>query len=66
METGDVVYDDSENSGNDEGIGGTGDNIGNLDIELFIVVVEPAAGNDSRVDAVQTDYIICSKKGVEN
>lgn len=64
METRDKVDEKGENGRHDEGVGGTGYNIRDLDVELFVFVVGPATGDDAGIDAVQTDNVSCAEEGV--
>lgn len=66
MEARDVVYGHGKKCGDDEGICGDGNDVGDLDVELFVIVVEPAAGNNAGVDTIKTDYIVCGKESIED
>ncbi len=66
VETGDVVDAVGDQGGHDEGVGGAGDNVGDLDVQLLPVLVEPAADDDAGVDAVEADDVRCAKQGVED
>lgn len=64
VKTGDEVDGVGKNSRHDEGVAGTRDDVGDLDVELFVVVVGPAADNDASIDAVKTNNVGCAKEGV--
>ena len=64
MEAGDEVYQEGEEEGNEEGPAGGGEDVGELDVEAAVVVVEPAADYDAGVYAVETDYIGSAEEGV--
>jgi len=62
----DQVDAESEDGGHYKGIGAAGYNVGDLDVELFVVVVEPTTSDDSSVDTVEADNVVGAEKGVEN
>ena len=64
METRDEVDGIGNDKGHGEGIGSACDDVCDLDVKLFPVVVGPATDNDARVDAVQTDDVGCAKESV--
>lgn len=64
VEAGDVVDGEGDESGHDEGVADAGDDVGDLDVELLVVVVGPAADDDAGVDAVEADDVGCSEKGI--
>jgi hypothetical protein len=64
VEARDLVDDESDDGADDEGVGGAGDNVGNLDVHLLPVVHDPATFN--RVDTVETDDVGCGKDTVED
>lgn len=66
MQPGDHVDTVGEDGRHDEGVAGRGADVGHLDVELFVVVVEPAAGDEAGVDAVETDDPVCGEEGVED
>lgn len=66
LQTGDGVDDEGEDEGDDEGVGGDGDDIGDLDVELLPVLVDPAPVDDTGVDAVKTNDVVCAKQTVED
>lgn len=65
MKPGDHVNRLGDNSGHDKGVGSACDEVGNLDVELLVVVVEEPSSNDARVDAVKSDDVVCRKETVE-
>ena len=66
MESWDQVDDQGNNSRHDESVCSAGYNVGDLDIELLVVVVEPTAVDDTCVDSVEPNDVIGSEKGVED
>lgn len=63
VETGDLVDNEGDDGADDERVCGAGDDIGELDVQLFPVVVNPAAVG--RVHAVETDDVGCGEDAVE-
>ena len=61
----DEVDDECEGGGHDECIGCSGNDVCDLDVQLLVVVVQPAAIDYACVDAVETDDVVCSEEGVE-
>ena len=55
-----------EDGGHEEGVGAAGEDVGDLDVELAVVVDEPAAGHDAGVDAVEADDGGGCEEGVED
>jgi hypothetical protein len=66
VQTGDIVDEVGEQEGDHEGIRDAGDNVGDLDVQLLVVVVEPAAGDDAGVDAVEANDVVGGEEGVED
>ena len=64
MQAGDEVDEVGEEEGNGEGPAGGGEDVGELDVELAVVVVKPAAYYDACVYAVESDYVGCAEEGV--
>lgn len=64
VKTRDEVDGVGEDGGHDEGVGSAGDNVGDLDVELLVIVIDPATGNDAGVDPVETDDVGCAEQGV--
>ena len=64
MQARDEVYKVGEEEGNGEGPAGGGEDVGELDVELTVVVVDPAAGYDTGVYAVEADYVGCAEESV--
>ena len=64
MQAGDQVDEVSEDEGDGEGPAGGGEDVGELDVELAVVVVDPAAGYDAGVNAVEADYVGGAEEGV--
>ena len=54
-----------DEGGDDEGVGGRGDDVGYLHVHLSVVAVQPAAGDVARVDAVEADDVVGAEEGVE-
>lgn len=65
VETGDVVDDKGKDGGDDKGIGGRGDDVGDLDVHLAPVPLEETSGNDASVDAVEADDVVGTENGIE-
>lgn len=63
-EPGHLVDRGRERSGHDEGVADGGADVGELDVELLPVVVEPPAG-DLGVDAVERDHLLAREDAVE-
>lgn len=57
---------EGEDGGHNEGIGAAGYDVGDLNVELLVVVVEPATSDNSGVDTVEADDVVGAEKGVEN
>jgi hypothetical protein len=66
VKTRDLVDDESNDGGHDEGVGSAGDDVRNLDVQLLPVVVEPATGDDAGADTVKANDVIGSEEGVED
>lgn len=64
MQAGDQVDEVGEDEGDGEGPAGGGEDVSELDVELAVVVVDPAAGYDAGVYAVETDYVGGTEEGV--
>ena len=47
-----------------ERVAGCSDDVGELHVELAVVVVDPAAGYYACVNAVQADDVRCAEEGV--
>ena len=65
METWDEIDEEGEESGDDKGVGDDGDDVRELDVHLFPVLVEEAACYDAGVDTVETDDVVGAEEGVE-
>src|SRR4051812_49260206 len=50
----------------DKRVGGAGDQVGNLDVQLLPVLVEPATRDDAGADAVEADDVVGGEEGVED
>ena len=59
-----MIYAHGEEVGYGEGPACGGADVGDLDVELAPVVVDPAAGDDAGIYAVETDDIGCAEEGV--
>lgn len=73
VKTRDVVDSVSENCGDDESVGCACDNVCQLDIELAVVVVEPATSEsagccvlETSVDTIKTNDVVCTEESVEH
>lgn len=55
-----------DEGGHDEGVAAAGDDVGDLDVELFVVVDEPTANPRANVDAVEAHDGVRAEKGVED
>ena len=64
MQAGDEVDEEGEEEGDGEGPAGGGEDVGELDVEAAVVVVDPAAGDDTGVYAIETDYVGGAEEGV--
>jgi hypothetical protein len=65
VKTRDHVDNVGENGRHDKGVGGAGDDVSNLNVELLVVVVDPAASHTS-VDTVESDDVVGSEESVED
>lgn len=66
VQTGDEVDNLGENGREDKGVSAASHNVGDLDVKLLPVVVDPSAVNDTVVDAVQTNNVVGSEESVED
>lgn len=64
VEPWDAVYGGCEQEGDCEGPAGGGEDVGGLDVELLVFVVDPAACDVARADAVEADDVGCAEEGV--
>ena len=64
MQAGDDVDEVGEEEGDGEGPAGGGEDVGELDVELAVVVVDPAARYDTRVHTVESNYVGRAEEGV--
>lgn len=64
VEAGDEVDGVGDDGGHDEGVAGGCDNVGDLDVELFVVVIDPAAGDYASVDTVKPDNVTSTEESV--
>ena len=64
MEARDPVDGRGDDEGDREGPARGGADVGKLFVELPIVVIDPAAGDDAGVDAVEADDVGCAKQGI--
>ena len=65
LEAGDLVDDEGDERRHDEGVRAACEGVGHLDVELLVVVVEPAACDEAGVDAVEADDVVGGEEGVE-
>lgn len=63
MQARDVVDDQSNDGRHNEGVAGTSEDIGDLDVELLVIVIQPATIN--HVDSVEADDVVGGEEGVE-
>lgn len=56
---------EGEDGGYDEGVSCASYDIRDLDVELLVVVVDPASVDDACADAVQADYVVGREETVE-
>lgn len=63
VQAGDLVDGEGDEGADDERVGGTGDDVGDLDVELLPVVHDPAA--IGRVHTVETDDVGSGENAVE-
>jgi len=64
VQAGDEVDGVGEDVGDGEGPARGGEDVRELYVELFVLVVDPAAGDDAGVDAVEADDVGCAEEGV--
>ena len=64
MESWNQIDAESEDVAHGEGPSGCGEDICELDIELAVVVIDPAAGDDAGVDPVKSDDVGCAEKSI--
>jgi hypothetical protein len=60
-----IVDDQSQDCGHNEGIACGSQNVCNLDVKLLVVVIQPATVNDTCVDSVETDNVVGCEESVE-
>ena len=65
VQSGDVVDDVGDDGGHDKGVGGRGDNVGDLDVHLAVIVVDPPARQNAGIDAVEADDVVCAKQCIK-
>ena len=65
VEAGDVVDDVGDDGGHDEGVAGGSDDVGDLDVHLTEIAIDPAAVDDAGVDAVKADDVVGAEERVE-
>lgn len=66
VKTRDGVDDEGDDGGDDERVRAGGNDIGDLDVELFVVVDDPATIPRAGVDAVEADDRVVCEEGVED
>ena len=64
MESGELVDGEADDGGDDESVCGDSDNVGDLDVELLIVVVDEAA-LDTVVHAIEADDVVGAEQAIE-
>lgn len=64
VQAGDEVDGVGEDVREGEGPARGGEDVRELYVELFVLVVDPAARDDARVDAVEADDVGCAEEGV--
>ena len=65
VQTRDHVDGEGDDGGHHEGVRAGGGDVGDLDVHLFPVVDDPAAGGGAGVDPVQAEDGVVAKQGVE-
>ncbi len=65
VQTRDVVDDQSKNRRHDESVAGARNNVGDLDVELLVVVIQPASGDETRAHPIQANNPVGGKQGVK-
>ena len=65
LEAGDGIDGVADQAGDNEGVGGGGEDVGDLDTELLPVLVDPAAGH-AVVDSVKPDDVVGAEQPVED
>ena len=65
VQAGDEVDGVGKNDRHGEGVGGGGDDVGDLHVHLPPVVVDEAASDEAGVDAVEADDVVGAEEGVE-
>ncbi len=66
VQAGDLVDDEGEDGGHDEGVACACYDVGDLDVQLLPVVVEPAAGDDTGADTVKANDVVGCKEAVKD
>ena len=65
MKTWNKVDTVGEYGGHDEGVGGGGNDVGNLDVHLLVILIEEASVDDTSVYTIETDDVGCTEHRVE-
>lgn len=66
MQAGDYVDEEGEDGGHGEGVAGASYDVGYLDIELAVIVVDPAAINETSIHAIKANDVVGGKEAVED
>ena len=64
METRNVIDDVRKDGAHDEGVAGHRKHVGQLYVELPVVVVDPATVDDAGVHTIKTDDVVGTEEGV--
>ena len=66
VQTRDGVDGESDQGGHDERVRGSSDNVGDLDVELLVVVNDPSSDSRASVDTVQANNRIVTEQSIED
>ena len=66
METGDIVDGVSNDEGHDERIASASNDVSDLDVELFPILVREATNDDVGIDTIQADDVGGTKESIRN
>ena len=64
MQARDLIDDKGEDGRDNEGVGGGGDDVRELDVQLFPVVLDPAERVPGRIYPVERDNVVGAEDGV--
>lgn len=66
VESRDEVDGVRQDQAHDEGVGASSDNVGDLNVKLCPISVDPASSDDAGVDAIKTDDVGRAEDGIED